>query len=248
MLKKNKTLTKKNKHLLQSNHTKNELLAIVAHDLRTPMYTLKTLHEELIETFSKGYLQKLQNQLTGGLSITSNTYHFVNNLLHWALAQNDQFFYTLESIHLKSIIDQVTYNFDAATRFKNLTLINTIPKEIFVKADLNTLKIIFHNLIDNGIKYSHTMGTIDIAALINKTSNTCELTIKDHGVGMDQETIQTILSSDKVVKGTHNKKNSTGLGLQLCKKLLVKNNAQLTIESKKNQGTIIKIHLPIYTN
>lgn len=192
----------------------------------------------LEEDFIK--LEKLHQKSYDALD---NAYNFLDNLLHWALTQVNQFFYQKENLHLKSILDQVLHNFKFNIKSKELILNIDISKDIYINADLNTIKIVFHNLIDNAIKYSHKKSKIQIYA--NLTANICELCIEDFGIGIEEKILQQLLKTKHIIKGKHSKKVSSGIGIQLCKTLLKNNNATLHIHSIKLKGTKIIISLPI---
>ncbi|NQY30500.1 MAG: HAMP domain-containing histidine kinase [Flavobacteriaceae bacterium] len=240
-------LTQENKGLIKENETKNQLLSIVSHDLRSPVYTLKIVYEQMNDLLVKNNFIELRNLITNSQAIADNTYRLLDNLLHWVLAQANQFFYNKESLHLKSIIDQVLFNFNYVIASKNIKLSIDIPKDIYINADLNTINIALRNLIDNAVKYSSDYGVIDIKGCIEVHRNVCILTVEDHGEGIEKEVLESLFKTNNVIKGNHNKKVSTGLGLQLCKKILEENDAEINIKSVKNKGTKIIISLPLNT-
>lgn len=178
---------------------------------------------------------------TSGQQLIDNTYNLLDNLLHWALAQANQFFYQKENFHLKSILEQVLYNFKFNINSKKLAVHISISNALFIYADMNTIKIVLRNILDNAIKYSNQEGQINIYTEYSATKKNCKLIIEDTGSGIDKITLQNILKTNKILKRDQTKEVSTGLGLQLCKELLIKNNALLHIESKKNIGTKITI-------
>jgi len=238
-------LLQKNRKLMIANETKNKLFSIVAHDLRSPINSLKTIYRQMNHALVKKDFNELKKLHQNSYDAVDSTYSFLDNLLHWALAQANQFFYQKESLHLKSILDQVVHNFKFNINIKKLTLNINVSKDLFIYADINTIKIVLRNLIDNAIKYSHQKSTIHVCASIKKATNLCELSIEDFGIGIEEKTLQQLLKTKHIIKGKHSKKVSTGIGIQLCKILLKNNNATLHIHSVKLKGTKIIISLPL---
>jgi signal transduction histidine kinase len=236
-------LTQKEK-LDELNATKDQLFSIVSHDLRSSVNALKTSNAKLtnsLETKNYGELDRLLHQNN---SIANGAYSLLDNLLHWALLQTKQLYFHKDSVHLYSIVQQIEYNYRSLLLDKAITFENAVSKNSFIWVDLDSLKIILRNLLDNAIKFSHENGKISIHTLETNT-NFCQLVIQDTGLGMTQNTIDELLQDSELLA---NKSNSeiigTGLGMQLCKQMIQKNSGTLTIESELNQGTKMILSLP----
>jgi len=149
-----------------------------------------------------------------------------------------------ESIHLYSVVQQIEYNYKPLLLDKSITFENLVSKNIFIFVDLDLLKIILRNLLDNAIKFSNENGKIKF---YTEDSNTefCKLIIEDSGLGMKESTINELLSdSDLLAKKDKSEIIGTGLGLQLCKQMIRKNGGTLAIESKLNNGTKMILTFP----
>jgi signal transduction histidine kinase len=153
-------------------------------------------------------------------------------------------YFYIESVHLYSVIQQIEYNYKPLFENKNLVFTNTIPKATQVLADLNSLKIILRNLLDNAIKFSNENGKIS-AYIDDKSDAFLYLIIEDTGIGMNEETRISLLKEGNLLNKKKNQKGiGTGLGLQLCKSMIQKNKGIFTIESTENSGTKMIIGLP----
>jgi signal transduction histidine kinase len=127
---------------------------------------------------------------------------------------------------------------------KNICFENKIPKNVFVLADLDSLKIIIRNLLDNAIKFSKENGNILIYTR-TPSENFYNLVIEDSGLGMDENTKQELLKATILLSKKKNSEDvGTGLGMQLCKMMIKKNGGELDIESHENIGTKIIIMIP----
>jgi signal transduction histidine kinase len=101
-----------------------------------------------------------------------------------------------------------------------------------------------NNLISNAIKFTPNEGTVTVSAIENNNNNEVEISVKDTGVGMSEETINRMLSSDESIStnGTNNEKG-TGLGFILVKDFVRKNNGRLNIISEIGNGSDFRFWL-----
>jgi signal transduction histidine kinase len=177
-------------------------------------------------------------------AIANSSYNLLDNLLNWAQQQTNQLFFQKESLHLHSIVQQVEYNYKPLASNKNIELINKVEKNIFVFMDLDSLKIIMRNILDNALKFSKENGIISIYTQ-NSEADFIKLIIEDSGIGMSANVIQELLQENMQLSKKNNKEIiGTGLGMQLCKSMIAKNEGKLDIESKEGLGTKIILFLP----
>ncbi|WP_029271788.1 tetratricopeptide repeat-containing sensor histidine kinase [Flavobacterium sp. KJJ] len=236
-VKNSKTILIQKNKLDQLNATKDQLFSIVSHDLRSSVNALKTSNAKLAATLQTKNYDDLNGLIIQNSGIANGAYSLLDNLLHWAMLQTKQLYFHKESVHLHSIVQQIEYNYKSLLLDKAIHFENNVSKNIFIFADLDSLKIVFRNLLDNAIKFSNENGQITFYTQENN-SDSCQLIIQDNGIGMSRETITELLKDTEVLA---KKKNAeiigTGLGLQLCKQMIKKNGGTLAIESELNNGT-----------
>ncbi|RXM46562.1 tetratricopeptide repeat-containing sensor histidine kinase [Flavobacterium sp. YO64] len=236
-------LQQKNK-LDELNAAKDQLFSIVSHDLRSSVNALKTSNSKLSATLETKNYDELNQLIIQNSSIANGTYSLLDNLLHWALLQTKQLYFHKESVHLYSIIQQIEYNYKPLLFDKAITFENLVSKSIFLFVDLDSLKIVFRNLLDNAIKFSNQNDQIKFYT--NEIdSEFCEIIIEDTGIGMSQNSIDELLQdTDLLSKKENSEIIGTGLGLQLCKQMIKKNDGTFFIESEINKGTKMIMRLP----
>ncbi|WP_246074252.1 sensor histidine kinase [Flavobacterium daemonense] len=128
---------------------------------------------------------------------------------------------------------------------KEISFENKVAEEVYVLADLDSLKIIIRNLLDNAIKFTPAKGKISLYADNDIEEDFCHVVIQDSGIGMSPSLQKEILDESFLLSKKHSDDNiGTGLGMQLCKNLILKNEGKLKIESAENQGTKFIIILP----
>ncbi|MCF6407893.1 tetratricopeptide repeat-containing sensor histidine kinase [Chitinophaga filiformis] len=241
--KRNRIIAEQNDKLELLNETKDQLFSIVAHDLRSPVNHLKINLSYLKDTLARNKIREATALSENIEKISDNTYALLNNLLYWSLGQTGQLSLHPEPHDANRVIAQVVYDFNAGAALKRITIINEVPAGMTFLADLNTVKIIFRNIIDNAIKYTHPSGTITISGQTN--GNGCEITVQDTGIGMDEKIIQAIYKRDtKRIQQDTAGSRSTGLGLWLVKAMTEKNGGALRITGSVGAGTTIVVCLP----
>lgn len=236
-------LLQKNK-LDELNATKDQLFSIVSHDLRSSVNALKTSNAKLSATLETKNYDELNQLIIQNSGIANGAYSLLDNLLHWALLQTKQLYFHKESVHLFSIVQQIEYNYKPLLIDKSITFENSVSKNIFIFVDLDSLKIVLRNLLDNAIKFSNENGKISFYTQENNPES-CQLVLEDTGLGMDEETIAAILKDDELL--TNKGKSEaigTGLGMQLCKQMIKKNGGTIRIESELQKGTKMILTFP----
>ena len=243
-IKTNKIILSQKENLDELNATKDKLFTIVSHDLRSSVNALKTSNTKLLSHLETKDYEQLDVLLHKNNAIANSSYNLLDNLLNWSQQQTNQLYFQQESVHLFSIIQQIEYNYKPIVSEKNMLLNLNIDKSIFVFMDLDSLKIILRNMLDNAIKFSHENGTISIYTQKSET-DFIELVLEDTGIGMSQTVIEELLQENSRLSKKNNKEIiGTGLGMQLCKSMLAKNNGELEIESEMGIGTKFILFLP----
>ncbi|KIQ18854.1 histidine kinase [Flavobacterium sp. MEB061] len=244
----NKIILAQKNELDELNATKDKLFSIVSHDLRSSVNALKTSNGKLMENLESKNFTELDVLLHNNSTIANGAYNLLDNLLNWALLQTQQAYFYQESLHLATIVQHVEYNYKPLMLNANINFKSDVSKTDYVFADMDSLKIIIRNMLDNAIKFSKENGTISIYTRPS-SEEFCYLVIEDTGLGMNETTRQELLKETLLLS---KKKNDdiigTGLGMQLCKSLIRKNGGKLEIESEEIVGTKMIIILPKFKN
>lgn len=228
--------------LEQLSQSKDELLSIISHDLRSSVHALQVNVGKLKALLNKIMFKEGIPIVEKTEQIVTSTLSLLNNLLYWSLSQNNRLTYFPETLSLKPLLNQVTYDFLPIAASKNIALNYTISNDFIFTADANSIKLILRNLIDNALKYTLANGTVTITA--NRDSRSCHITVRDNGIGMSQETISTIFShSSRRIQQDAYGKRSTGIGLWLSKNMAERNGGSLSIESTLGSGTSVTLSL-----
>lgn len=239
----NKIILAQKQELDVLNATKDKLFSIVSHDLRSSVNALKNSNTKLHQNLQTKNLEELDTLLHQNSAIANSTYNLLDNLLHWALLQSQQAYFEITSMRLFFIVEQMSYNYQSLVIEKNIHFENEVTKNVIVFADQESLKIILRNLLDNAIKFSNPNGQINIYTEDNNTEY-IDLIIEDNGQGMSEETRATLLKEEISLAQKKNENTiGSGLGLQLCKSMIYKNNGKFNISSELGKGTKMIVSL-----
>jgi two-component system sensor histidine kinase/response regulator len=216
-----------------SNETKNKLLSILAHDLRSPLGSIQNYLEILSELNSDDIDRKsIEASL---LNETKNTQQMLSNLLLWSKSQMEGVNVNLLPVNLKeSILPAIRAQQSIAIE-KRIKIEENINKSIVILADRDMLQLVIRNLVNNAVKFTDTGGQIGIEAKIE--GKNCLITICDTGRGIPYEMQKDLFSLGvKSTFGTQNEKG-VGLGLSLCKEFTELQNGTIRFESEPGKGT-----------
>ncbi len=227
--------------LKEANRTKDKLFSIIGHDLRSPIGAFQGLltlfnQNEIDEDEFVSFIPKLESDLD---SIS----FMLNNLLSWGRSQMNGDTTTPEVMEVESLFKENINLLSEVAHNKAIAVVNKVTSEALIWADVNQIDIVFRNLLSNALKFTRDHGVITVG--MHEKEDTWQFYVKDTGVGMDKETQEKIFAKSEThsTYGTNNEKG-TGLGLNLCKEMVQKNNGTIWVESKVNIGSCFYFELP----
>lgn len=226
--------------------SREQLIATVSHDLRTPLNTI-TGYSELME--HAGLESKQLGYLKNVKSAAQYVNSLVNDLLDFSKLEAGKI--KIESIAfvLADLIKETAENVREIHSKKPIQLILDIDEklEATVLGDPFRIRQILSNLIGNAYKFTHE-GEIRIEALAKETKGTIDATIKitDSGVGIKKEKQGEIFKEfTQADEKTEKKYGGYGLGLTISKKLTSLLNGSIAVESEENKGSVFTIRIPL---
>ncbi len=221
---------------------KSKILAVIGHDLKTPLTSLNSLLH-LISNGDINSAEVKQNvkHLKNNFDIA---YASLDNILYWARNQMAGIIQKPTQIQLEPYINKLLPLFGNQINAKHIKVHSDIDENSSLIIDDNQLNLILRNIISNAIKFTPLHGTITLKA--KNIGKMCYITVTDTGVGMNAHTKESIFKSviEHSSAGTAGEAG-TGLGLMLCKDYINNNNGEIWAESEINKGTSIHIRLPL---
>ena len=226
------------------NAQKDEFLAIIAHDLKSPFNTLMAYSQILMDR-SGGLSEEEVHEYSEYLHASANqAYKFVEDLLDWALTQFDRATFEPGPCDLRQIINDNLERYKSEANVKNIEITLDTSQTIMAHADAHMIDTIFRNLISNAIKFSNDSGTIKIN--MQACDKMVDIRFADDGIGMTDKKLQRLFRLDQKVqsKGTRGE-TGTGFGLHLCKKMAELNGGLVHAESIEGEGSTFCVTLPL---
>ncbi len=226
------------------NTTKDTLLSIISHDLKTPFFNIMGLGELILKSYDE-YDDAMKKELISNIVESSRISHnLLDNLLNWIRVQTGKIKFSPESILMKDLIIEVTQLLQTQINSKEVNLEVEIPSAMRVFADPNMLKTIIRNLLSNAVKYTPRGGNVSIKSVEEKDAVTTF--VKDNGIGMSDETLESLFKSKLVssTPGTENESGS-GFGLIIIKEFIEIHKGTIMVESEPGKGTTFRFTLPV---
>ena len=220
-----------------------KMISILAHDIRSPLSSLKSLLQLLPEqdqaeesrSLSAPLLKMAGNQVDDTLSL-------LDNIVDWATLQLSGSISRQSDFILRDIVSQTLTELQIQSSLKGLTLINSVAPAIRLVADENKVRFILRNLLTNAIKFTRS-GTVSVKAALTETH--VRFMVEDTGIGIPLPILEQLFQDGKKAtrKGTQNEAGS-GLGLSLVREFVAQMQGTVTVGSEVDKGTSITIELP----
>ena len=234
---KTKNLQDINSYLTERNQAKDQVIAIMNHDILTPLKYLHITAANLENNLKGTDAAKPIGQIK---ATTKELEYLTSNLLSWVkfdtINQLDQ----KQPIDVKLLIDSII---DFILPFKQsdkVGIVNNVPDGTVIYGWHDPMRVLVYNLLMNSIK-STSKGNIVISS--NFESNKFILSVADDGSGMNQAMVNFLLtgvkSKEQFISPKYKKGN--GVGYQIIRNLVKLIFAEMQISSKINEGTIVKI-------
>ncbi|MBF7687783.1 sensor histidine kinase [Acinetobacter rathckeae] len=240
-----KELLQTHEQIVALNFSQTKFLQIIAHDLRAPFHGILGFSEVLADELESLDASSVKNIASYLNDTAKATYHLLENLLNWAMAEGGRFVYHPVRFDLKEASQTVSNVLSSLAYSKHIELIDAIPEKTYVYADLNMVTSILQNLVSNALKFTQQDGSGKVRISVKKIEQCIELSISDTGLGMNEIQKNTIFEPKikTTLKGTNGEKG-TGLGLVLCKRFVDLNQGQITVQSEEGCGTTFIVQLP----
>ena len=241
-------ILQKTEELKKTIQGRDKMYSVIAHDLRSPLGSIKMVLNMFVMTMSPQMIGEEQYEMLDSANkSTEELFTLLDNLLKWTKTQTGRLTVVFQDFELVKSISGVLEIFSLVSSSKNIELIFDSNEEINVRGDIDIVKTITRNLLSNAIKFSLSGSKIIIE--VKKIDNMAVVSVKDFGKGMSQEEQQKLFNSETHFSkyGTNNEEGS-GLGLLLCKDFATKNKGDLWLQSEEGKGSTFFFSIPLKDN
>ncbi len=211
-----------------------ELSALIAHELRNPLASLKSSVEMLREKKVSG--QQADHLMDIALSEMDRLNGIVTDFLLYAKPR--QLVKSSFDLH-QSLGNVITLLLSSKTEKENVKISKDLKGKLFITGDSKQLQQVFWNLGVNAVEAVFSSGEVIIST--EKKNNTLEIRFTDTGIGIGRENIDKIFYPFFTTKD-----NGTGLGLAIAQRITEEHGGKITVESRgAGTGTTFKVILPV---
>ncbi len=232
--------------LLRAQKAKEQFLANISHEIRTPINGIAGMAALLSKDASPEEKLVYLNAIR---SAADNLKVIINDILDLASIESGKLKFEKIGFVLEDLLLSLIDTFTVQVKEKGLELqLDLDPSaEVILIGDPVRLNQILINLISNAIKFTH-VGTIQVKCAAKKTGKkkaTIRFDIVDTGIGIPQDKLSTIFESFSQADASVTRKyGGTGLGLTIVKQLVELQNGNITVESEEDKGSVFTVSIP----
>ncbi len=223
---------------------RSDFVANVSHELRTPLTAIRGYVETLLH-MPPGNIDERRQFLT----IIERNAERLSRLTEDLLTLSDLEFgniqLSLREIDVQQLLQRVLEVFSDQAAKKQIQLTQTVSVDVAaILGDADRLQQLLINLVDNAIKYTPARGTVCLTA--SPSENQVEISVTDSGAGIPEKDLPRLTERFyRVDKARSRDLGGTGLGLAIVKHIVQAHKGELQIDSVLNQGTTVRVRLPI---
>jgi signal transduction histidine kinase len=212
----------------------------VAHDLRTPMTHLRATAELAVQGREK--ISAYEEALVSCMEESDRILNMLSSLMDISEAETGVMKLDRKTIDLSSIIDDMVELYSYSAEDKGITITREPGESISIFADLNRIRQVIANLLDNATKYTPENGSISVGA--SRRGQEAVVTIRDTGPGIPTRDLPHIW--DRLFRGDQSRSQpGLGLGLGLVRAIVKAHGGHVGVESKPGYGATFVVRLPL---
>lgn len=225
----------------QIDRMKDEFIATVSHELKTPITTISGFLEMMItrpmERMEQLPLLELIHSETGRLG------RLINDMLDLSKIQSNRLSLDLKRFRMDGLIKGCLKPFEMRHKTTHRFELSVEPTRAMVHADPDRISQVLVNFISNAVKYSPEGGVITLTA--RREDDAWSVEVKDQGIGIPQDALPHVF--DRFYRVNENQTAGSGLGLYICKEIIQRHGGQIGARSQVDQGSTFWFSLPLQT-
>lgn len=240
-----KTIVQQTIELKKTIQGRDKLYSVIAHDLRSPIASIRMVMEVLINGIPKEALEpEMYDLLIMANRLTDDSFNLLDNLLKWTKSQTGRLNTVFQDdVHIMDLITGVVDVKRGVAKLKNITINLHGTTARTARLDIDMIKAALRNIMSNAIKFSYDNSTVDVS--VKEEEARVVIEVKDQGAGINKEKQKLLFKTDTHFTsfGTGNEEGS-GLGLLLCNEFVKRNGGTLWFTSEEGKGSVFSFDIP----
>jgi len=234
-------LQQMNLSLQEANRAKSEFLAIMSHELKTPLHSIRGFSQLLLEEIDGPVTVDQRKDIESILKSGDHLLELIDNILRWSVLEAGEEKLHLEEVEGEKLVEEALQNVRSLAREKDIVLESEM-NSIKLRADATKLKQVLINLLNNAVKYTNT-GKVKVKAL-ERESDTL-FAVEDTGRGIAAEHQEKIFEPFTQIDSSATREfTGIGLGLAIVKKYVEMHGGKVWLESKLGEGSTFYFTIP----
>ncbi|MBQ9954339.1 MAG: DUF3365 domain-containing protein [Eggerthellaceae bacterium] len=237
-----------NEQLRHENQFKSDFLAIMSHELKTPLTAIIAF----AELWEKRNCGLGEDDLVEIREIRENgqlLLQMVSNILETARMEAGKSILEVEPVDLNDLIGLVSASAGFLARQRNIDFVARVASDVpIVDADWEKLRRIIENLVSNAVKYTDEGGLVRLLVRYEEPGNVVAISVEDNGRGIPEEVIPLIFEryvQNKEPSYRHYGDSGSGLGLAVVKELVEMHGGSVEVESERGVGSRFTVRIPV---
>lgn len=236
-----KVRKKRNEELLRVNQTKDRLLSIVSHDVKTPVGAICTVLRQMTNHYDTMSDTDRKANLVMMRSSAEGLDDRVKNIMQWVRGELENGEVVRNPFNLSQLVDNCIKMQVAATDAKGVRIVDEVAPSLTVNDDDSAVSLVLQNLLSNAVKFSYPGGEVRVKA--EEQGGRVWLTVEDDGMGIAEKKLEKIFRfMTSSAQGTDGE-TGTGIGLFVSKQLIDKMGGEISIKSVKGEGTVVRFSI-----
>ena len=223
--------------------SRQEFVANVSHELKTPMTSIKVLADSLagqedipVELY-KEFMQDITVEIDRENKI-------ITDLLALVKMDRKASDLNIQKVSINELLENILKRLKPIADKKKVELVLESYRPVVAEIDEVKLSLAFSNLVENGIKYNIDEGWVHVT--LNADHKYFYVTVSDSGIGIPEESIDKIFERFYRVDKSHSREiGGTGLGLAITRNAIVMHRGAIKVKSKEHQGTTFSVRIPL---
>ena len=231
------------KRMRTLDESRQEFVANVSHELKTPMTSMKVLADSLL-TQRDAPAELYREFMEDIVSEIDRENRIITDLLALVKQDKKSKDMTISTVNINDLVELILKRLRPIARKKDVEVVFESMRAVTAEVDEVKLTLIITNLVENAIKYNKDHGWVKVELDADHQFFTCK--VSDSGIGIPDDSIEHITERFYRVDKSHSREiGGTGLGLAITKGAVLQHKGTMTVESVEGEGSIFTVKIPL---